>query len=208
TPQPSALLGDIYQRSRGAVFFVVVPGKTGTAFLFEPGLLLTNEHVITGNSTVALWGAEGGSISGTVVASDAPRDLALIRVNPGAITATPLVLADSIDNTAIADPVLAIGYSNTVANGGGIGPAGANVGVLTRVVTVDAELGEGIEMDAPVDPGDSGGPVLDRNGMVIGISRAVVVATSSGQRVVGTFLAIAIDEVHRALPDLRAGISR
>ena len=82
------------------------------------------------------------------------------------------------------------------------------MGVLTRVVTVDAELGEGIEMDAPVDPGDSGGPVLDRNGMVIGISRAVVVATSSGQRVVGTFLAIAIDEVHRALPDLRAGISR
>ena len=187
---------------------MVVPGKTGTAFLFEPGLLLTNEHVITGNSTVALWGAEGGSISGTVVASDAPRDLALIRVNPGAITATPLVLADSIDNTAIADPVLAIGYSNTVANGAEIGPAGANVGVLTRVVTVDAELGEGIEMDAPVDPGDSGGPVLDRNGMVIGISRAVVVATSSGQRVVGTFLAIAIDEVHRALPDLRAGISR
>ena len=82
------------------------------------------------------------------------------------------------------------------------------MGVRQRVDPVDAGVGGGSEMDAPVDPGDSGGPVLDRNGMVIGISRAVVVATSSGQRVVGTFLAIAIDEVHRALPDLRAGISR
>ena len=190
------------------MFLVTSPGKTGTAFLFEPGLLLTNQHLIVGNSTVGLWGAEGGSISGTVVASDALRDLALIRINPNATDATPLTLAATIDNSAIADPVLAIGYSNTTSNGGDIGPAGANVGVLTRVVTLNAGLGQGFEMDAPVDPGDSGGPVIDRNGEVIGVSRAVVVATESGQRVVGTFLAIAIDEVHDALPALRAGISR
>lgn len=198
----------MYEQSNEAVFLVVTPGNNGTAFLFEPGLLLTNQHVITGRSTVALWGATGGSISGTVIASDAPRDLALIRINPGASSANPLLLAETIDNSSIADPVLAIGYSNTEANGGDIGPPGANVGVLTRVVTVSLTLGEGFEMDAPLDPGDSGGPVLDRNGEVIGVSRAVVVQTPAGQRVVGTFLAIAIDEVHRALPDLRAGISR
>ncbi len=208
TPQPTSLLGDVYAQSRDAVFLVVTPGNIGTAFLFEPGLLLTNEHVVTGSSTVALWGATGGSISGTVVASDAPRDLALVRINPGATLADPLSLAETIDDSSIADPLLAIGYSNTEANGGDIGPPGANVGVLTRVVTVSLALGEGFEMDAPVDPGDSGGPVMDRSGEVIGVSRAVVVQTPAGQRVVGTFLAIAIDEVHRALPDLRAGISR
>ena len=80
--------------------------------------------------------------------------------------------------------------------------------MLTRVVLIDDEGVQGFEMDAPVDPGDSGGPVLNLKGEVIGINRAVVVETVTGQRVVGTFLAIAIDEVHDSLPDMRAGISR
>lgn len=186
---------------------VVTPGKTGTAFLFEPGLLLTNEHVISGNTTVDIWDDIGNKISGTVIASDAPRDLALIRINPGASEAPPLQLGVTIDHNSIAQPLLAIGYSNTDASGT-IGAAGANIGVLTRVYTLDSRLGEGFEMDVAIDPGDSGGPVLNRDGEVVGISRAVVISTASGQRVIGTFLAISIGEVHRALPDLRAGISR
>ena len=51
-------------------------------------------------------------------------------------------------------------------------------------------------------------PVLNADGEVIGVNRAVVVSTGGGQRVIGTFLAVAIDEVHAALPDLRAGRSR
>jgi len=207
TPQPTALLGEVYQRSHGAVFMAVSPGKTGTAFLFEPGLLLTNEHVISGNTTVELWDDLGNMFTGTVVASDALRDLALIRINPGATEATPLPLAESISHNEVAQPLLAIGYSNTDAIDP-IGTAGANVGVLTRVYILDSSFGEGFEMDAPVDPGDSGGPVLNREGEVVGVSRGVVVSTASGQRVIGTFLAISIGEVHLALPDLRAGISR
>jgi S1-C subfamily serine protease len=189
------------------VFLAVTPGKTGTAFLFEPGLLLTSEHVISGNTTVELWDDVGNKFTGTVIASDAPRDLALIRINPGATEAPPLPLAETIGHNEIAQPLLAIGYSNTDAIGT-IGAAGANVGVLTRVYILDSGLGEGLEMDVPIDPGDSGGPVLNRDGEVVGVSRAVVVSTASEQRVVGTFLAISIVEVHRALPDLRAGISR
>jgi S1-C subfamily serine protease len=189
------------------VFLVVTPGRTGTAFLFEPGLLLTNEHLISGTTTVALWDDIGSKITGTVIASDAPRDLALIRINPGATEAPPLQLGVTIDHNSVAQPLLAIGYSNTDASGT-IGAAGANIGVLARVYILDSSLGEGFEMDAPIDPGDSGGPVLNRDGEVVGVSRAVVVSTASGQRVIGTFLAISIGEVHRALPDLRAGISR
>lgn len=207
TPQSTSLLDEVYQQSHGAVFMVVTPGKTGTAFLFEPGLLLANEHVINGTVTVELWDDIGNKIPGTVIASDGPRDLALIRINPGATEAPPLQLGVNIDHNSIAQPLLAIGYSNTDASGI-IGAAGANVGVLTRVYTLDSSLGEGFEMDAPIDPGDSGGPVLNRDGDVVGISRAVVVSTAGGQRVIGTFLAISIGEVHRALPDLRAGISR
>ena len=47
-------------------------------------MLLTSEHVISGNTTVELWDDVGNKFTGTVIASDAPRDLALIRINPGA----------------------------------------------------------------------------------------------------------------------------
>jgi|TARA_B110000263_G_C15226028_1_gene472299 putative serine protease PepD len=189
------------------VYLVAGFGQIGTGFLFEPGLILTNHHVIVGNSTVEIWDGIGNTFTGTVVASDTPRDLALIRINPTDTSAIPLTLASTVGPESVAKPVLAIGYSNTEAVGN-IGSAGANVGVVTRLVTIDALLGRGFEMDAPVDPGDSGGPILNQDGEVIGISRAVVVATAGGQRVVGTFLAIAIDEVHVALPVMRAGISR
>ena len=208
TPQPTALLDSVYKQSYEGVFLIATPENTGTAFLFESDLLLTNQHVVTGNKTVKLWGTQGDLIMGTVIASDVPRDLALIRINPGSVSSKPITLASTINNSSIAEPLIALGYSNTVANGGDIGPAGANVGVLTRVVLIDDEGVQGFEMDAPVDPGDSGGPVLNLKGEVIGINRAVVVETITGQRVVGTFLAIAIDEVHDSLPDMRAGISR
>jgi putative serine protease PepD len=58
-------------------------------------------------------------------------------------------------------------------------------------------------MDTPVDPGDSGGPVLDASGEVVGMTRAVAEQTVGGQRVVGTFYAVHIDEILDSLPDLK-----
>ena len=63
-------------------------------------------------------------------------------------------------------------------------------------------------MDAPVDPGDSGGPILNSEGLVVGMTRAGLIRTAGGQRVVGTFYAVHIDEIREALPALKRGESR
>jgi len=67
---------------------------------------------------------------------------------------------------------------------------------------------DNLVIDAAVDPGDSGGLVLNLDGEVVGMTRAAQAYTGSGQRVVGTFYAVAWGEIRDALPNLKRGISR
>ena len=196
------------------MFYVETPSGHGTAWLLEEGLLLTNEHVITGRSTVTVrQGAPGAPpFSATVVASDAPRDIALLRFNasvPLQEGAVPLTLGE-ISEGLLASPLMALGYSSSeIRSDGTAGAPTANVGVLSQIVDFsDENMGLNLEMDVPIDPGDSGGPVFNAGGQVVGMNRAVLVSTSSGQRVVGTFYAVHIDEMVAALPALRDGRSR
>ena len=114
----------------------------------------------------------------------------------------------SIGPIVRATPLLALGYSGGTipADDGSVGLATANVGVLSDIVVFTIR-GRNIVMDAPIDPGDSGGPVLNADGEVVGMVRAVQIRTVGGQRVVGTFYAIDIFEIREALPALRAGLS-
>ena len=102
---------------------------------------------------------------------------------------------------------MALGYSGSgVKSDGTVGAASVNVGVLSQVF--DTSSGSQLIIDAPVDPGDSGGPVLNADGEVVGMIRSAREFTSSGQRVVGTFFAIHMDEIMDAFPALKRGESR
>jgi serine protease Do len=193
---------------------VETPSGHGSGWLLEPGLLITNEHVIRRRSIVTIrQGAEGaGSFSATVVASDKPRDIALLRFNTSTALqagAAPLEFG-VVTQADLAGPLMALGYSSTnERTDGSVGAPTANVGVLSQVVDFSSDgFGLNLEMDTPIDPGDSGGPVFNADGQVIGINRAVLVNTATGQRVVGTFYAVHIDEIIAALPRLRNGLSR
>ena len=213
TPQPIMDFSKVYQESWPSVFLIQSANGRGSGWLIEPGLILTNEHVIEGSSRVTVRQASNPPFTATVLAFDSWRDVALLRFDPSRArlpqAATPLPLGQ-IQEEDIASALLGLGYSGTSTNSDGtVGSAPANVGALSQTTDFGgSRLGFNLVMDSPNDPGDSGGPVLDSNGAVVGMIRAAQVKNSAGQRVVGTFYAVHIDEIRKSLSALKRGESR
>lgn len=141
-------------------------GQEGTGFVVAPGRVLTNAHVVAGMTEPQVQaGGSGPSLPGTVVVFDAARDLAVVDV-PG-LQAAPLVLGD---DRVRGDDVVVAGYPLN-------GPYVTSPGRVRDVITA---VGEDIygeqqvtrqvySLNAEVRPGNSGGPVLDRDGQVVGV---------------------------------------
>ena len=203
----------MYQQTWPSVFFIETPAGHGSGWLIETGLILTNQHVVAGFSNVTVRQSRDPPFQATILAVDSQRDIALLRYDASSAQipdwAALLALGD-ISTQDIAQSLLALGYSESgVKDDGTVGGARANVGVLSQIINFGADgLGLNLVMDAPVDPGDSGGPVLNPDGLVVGMVRAVREQTAGGQRVVGTFFAVHGDEIRAALPALRMGKSR
>jgi S1-C subfamily serine protease len=219
TPQPAATsqpineLSEVYQDAWRSAFLIDTPSRGGSGWLIEPGLILTNEHVLGRYSSVTVYQALDPAFVATVVGRDSRRDIALLRFDPEAarlpFNAQPLPLGQ-ISNNNVAQHLIALGYSGVEVSGNRpVGLAGANVGVLSQITDFGSRsFGINLVMDVPVDPGDSGGPVLNDQGEVVGMVRAVQEQTNTGQRVVGTFYAVHVDEIRDALPALKRGESR
>ena len=212
-PRPTKSLSDVYQKSWPSVFFIETPEGHGSGWLIEPGLVLTNEHVVRGNSEVTVRQPEHQAFIATVLAVDSLRDIALLQFDAKTTElhsqAEPLPLGQITSNN-IAESLISLGYSSgRVKSDGAAGSAAANVGVLSQVINFgDSSAGLNLVLDAALDPGDSGGPVLNSDGHVVGMARAARERTLGGQRVVGTFFAVHIDEILATLPGLEKGQSR
>jgi len=172
--------------------FTGAAGATGSGSGFvvsADGLILTNNHVINGATTIRVTFPDGRELSATVVATDAQHDLAAVRV--AATGLTPLTLGDSTRLT-VGEVAIAIGsplgtFSDTITQGivSGLGRA-IDVGQTgSRRTTHLTGL---IQTDAAINPGNSGGPLLDAAGKVIGI----VTASASNSQGVGFAVPITV----------------
>jgi S1-C subfamily serine protease len=185
----------------------------GTGFLFEPGLILTNQHVVEGAVVVSVRQNQGSLFTARVTATDKDRDIAVLSFNANQTAldrrAKPLPFGQAYTSD-IASSLMAMGYSGGLiaSEDGTIGPATANIGVLSSFVHWIVADVDNLVIDAAVDPGDSGGPVLNLDGEVVGMTRAAQTSSGSGQRVVGTFYAVQWNEIRDALPNLKRGISK
>ena len=214
TPQPPPTdFSDLFAKYVNSVFRIETSSGMGTGWLIEPGLILTNHHVVEGSTIVSVRQNQGSLFTARVRAIDEPRDIALLSFDVSQTfldpMAKPIPTGDAY-TSKIASSMMAMGYSGelTPLEDGTVGPATANIGVLSGIVNFIFFDVNNLVIDAAVDPGDSGGPVLNLDGEVVGMTRAARAYTGSGQRVVGTFYAVAWEEIRDALPNLKRGISR
>lgn len=201
-------LNRLYREYRPSVFYIdPTDGQHGTGWLLEPGVILTVAHVVAERDQVIVRQATTPAFVATVAALDRRRDLAILRFDPVGEQLEPGAQALSLGDAGIDDiakPLLALGYSSSgVKREGTVGSPKANAGILSQITNFGPDsFGRNLEMDAATDPGDSGGPVLDGSGQVIGMVRAAARLSDYGGTVVGTFYAIHADEIRDALTEM------
>lgn len=179
----------------------------GTGVVISPdGEILTNAHVVAGAEEVRVrFSGNTEPTPATVVAADPDNDLALLRVDVG--TEIPAATFADPASIGIGDPVVAIGFALDL-DGDPTVTAGI-VSALDRTLSVSpTEALDGlIQTDAAISSGNSGGPLVNAAGQVIGINTAV--AESDAQRAATNVgFAISVGEVLDVLEDLRAGGQR
>lgn len=141
------------------------------------GEIVTNEHVIRGADEVRVrLAGETEPRVAEVLAADPPNDLALLRIDGTGFT--PAVIADP-DSVGVGDPVVAIGYALGLEGGASV-TTGVVSALERTLVTEYGALGGLVQTDAAISSGNSGGPLVNASGDVVGINTAV--ATSGANR--------------------------
>ncbi len=160
----------------------------GSGVIFRgDGLILTNHHVIDGAEVIKVAFADGRSFTGQVLHLAPQHDLAILKVEASGLRAAPMGSSKSVKlgQTAIAigDP---LGFSGSVTIG--------TVGGLDRSVTIGNVVYQSlIQTDAAINPGSSGGALVDLDGRVIGINTLVYTGPARWKHAQGLGFAIAID---------------
>lgn len=208
------LLVSLYERVIPGIVSIQVStsagGGQGTGFVFdEQGHIITNEHVIEGQTSMQVSFTSGFKAYATLVGVDIDSDIAVIKVDAPESELVPLALGDSYQ-VKVGQKVIAIGnpfgLSGTMTTG--------IISALGRTLPSNRETSGGggffsagdlIQTDAAINPGNSGGPLFNLNGEVIGINRAIrtVSSTASGEPVnSGIGFAIAINIAKRVVPEI------
>jgi len=207
----------IYERDAPGVVTILSITGTGSAasdseaegsgFVLDArGEIVTNAHVVTTGTGSAVRKVDqvyvrfqdGNRVSAKIVGVDPDADVALLKVDPGGLTLRPLVLGRDAD-VRVGSPVAAIGSPFGEEQSLSVGVVSATdrtISSLTRFSIVGA-----IQTDAAINHGNSGGPLVDAAGRVLGINSQIRSQTGDGT---GVGFAVPVDLVRRSVDDLRA----
>jgi len=176
---------------------IVEQQAQSSGFFIDPaGVIATNRHVITGATEIIATLHDGTRLRAHVLSEATRSDLALLKVN--AVRPVPTLRFGDSDRLRPGDPVLVIG--NPIGLGSTV-TAGI-VSALDRVKP-ESEAGSFFQIDAPLNMGNSGGPVFDMEGEVVGVSTAFATSGSEGGSV-GLGFAIPSNETRVTIDHLRA----
>ena len=199
----SRSFSEIVSESRRSVVAIRTPAGTGSGFFFsDEGLILTNAHVVGQYFKVTIRVRGGGCDGacdynpiGSVVAVDELLDLAVISV-PRTAQRPGLVFGDS-QRMDVAEEIIALGYPIADILGFALT---VTKGIVSSFIVVEGN--DFILTDTALNPGNSGGPLLNRRGEVIGIAIAVVKNPNSQLRFDGMAVAIPSNSIKEILPSL------
>jgi S1-C subfamily serine protease len=208
----------IYERDAPGVVtvFSVLPGESGADGPGDSGLgsgfvvsgdgeVATNAHVVTEGEGRAIRKAkevyvafdDGNQVAARIVGFDANADVALLRIDPSGLTLRPLRLGTARD-LRVGSPVAAIGSpfgEPQSLSVGGVAATDRTIKSLTGV-----EIAGAIQTDAAINRGNSGGPLVNAKGDVLGINSQIQTTSGGGE---GVGYAIPADTVRRTLAALR-----
>ena len=187
----------IYDQLKDSVVLIQTNLGLGSGFVYDTeGHIITNQHVIEGASAIQVSFLDGNVTSASVVGMDIYSDIAVIKVDQEVTTLQPVVLGASSE-LVVGDPVAAMGnpfgLSDTLT-----------AGIVSSVErTMEAAGGyviiDIIQIDAAVNPGNSGGPLVNLKGQVVGVNTAIQSETGT---FTGIGFAIPSDTVKREIDDL------
>ena len=201
----------VQTRSLGlGAFLQAVPQEgAGSGFvLSSDGLIVTNNHVVSGATAITVTLADGRKLDARVLGRDANSDLAVLKVDA---TGLPAVKIGRSDALVVGDEVVAIG--NALALDGGPTVTQGIISALDRTISAGDQGGAGpngqgsssetlrhlLQTDAAINPGNSGGPLLNAAGEVVGINTAV----AGDAQNIG--FAVAIDKALPIIDTLKTG---
>ena len=170
-----------------------VPGGGGSGFVFTPdGLVLTNAHVVAGTRGIEVLTTSGLTLAADMLGVDPHTDVALLRVANS--QPLPVLELGSARAIRVGQLVVAIGnpfgYECTVT-AGVVSALGRSLRATTGRLIEDV-----VQTDAALNPGNSGGPLLDSNGRVIGVNTAIIAAAQ------GICFSVSIDIAQQIVPEL------
>jgi S1-C subfamily serine protease len=170
----------------------------GSGFVLDrTGDVVTNDHVVKGASDVQVGFSNGTTFPGKVVGADPSSDLAVVRANAPASALHPLAF-DSSSAVQVGDPAYALGNPfglDRTLTAGIVSAVGRGIQAPNGLTIPDA-----IQTDAAINHGDSGGPLLDRFGRVIGINDQIESGGVNGN--VGVGFAIGSNTAREVVPQL------
>ncbi len=200
-PERPLSVGEIYRQAAPGVVRVTAggprAGSGGSGFVLDgDGHVVTNAHVIQGADRVEVFTPGGEPVRARVVGTDPSVDLALLAVPPDTEGLRPLAHGGDA-RVRVGDPVVAIGAPFGLDRSATVGI----VSGLARQIPAanDVTIAGAIQTDAALNPGNSGGPLLDASGQVIGVTTRIATRTGSDD---GVGFAVPIATVVRAAGDL------
>lgn len=217
TSQPTSLpvgqmtVAQLVQYAEPAIVRIQTNSGVGSGFVVDSdGYIITNAHVVTGAtgrvaSSITVTMSDGAEYPARVVGVDTRADIALLKVEAKGLKALQFA---ELKDVAVGQDVVAMGFALDLQGGEG-GAFSVTKGIISqknRVINegTSAAIFGSVQTDAAINHGNSGGPLLDLTGKVVGVNTAIAPDPTTGEQAPGIGFAVGSDIVKAIYEQLRA----